>query len=357
MLAEKKAEFDVAMAGADRDEAKADLTAAYQADQAAAKAALASKRASQKDALRAKLVAKKAAMLAQQRAQVEEVAPEAALEATEILEAQAAAEEEIRPAAEAVAASPDLMGAYKKDIDSVMAKRQASRAAAQQKLVERRAKAAKRQKKELADTGVDVAIVEEIAAERAQVDEEEATEVLKLEAEADAEESAMLVNEKALLAAKASAAADDATKRILAAEYQEDTKKARADLDAKRTAKRDALQKKLEAKKAAMREKEKQKLASTSGGQEAVTVLEAQNVNRDAGMKAMLASMKGKKELAAQQVRNGNDPQCSYQNDHFAKTRKPHKKLPFSLGRARAGARGAESLAGAGAGSAGGEDR
>jgi ferredoxin len=101
VLAEKKAEFDVAMAGADRDEAKADLTAAYQADQAAAKAALASKRASQKDALRAKLVAKKAAMLAQQRAQVEEVAPEAVLEVTEILEAQAAADELRRQAEEA----------------------------------------------------------------------------------------------------------------------------------------------------------------------------------------------------------------------------------------------------------------
>lgn len=286
-LSQKKAEFDVAMAGADSDEAKADLTAAYQADQTAAKAALASKRASQKDALQAKLAAKKAAMLAQQKAKVEEVAPKAAPQAVAILEAEA---------------SPDLMGAYKNDVDAVMQKRQASRVAAQQKLAERRAKAAAQQKKELANTGVDVAIVEEIAAERAQADADEATEVLKLEADADAEESAMLAKEKAELVAKAAAAADDTAKAALTAEYQEDTKKARADLDAKRSAKRDALQKKLEAKKAAMREKEKQKLGTSSGGEQAVAVLESQNASRDAGMKAMLSSMKGKKELAAQQA-------------------------------------------------------
>eukprot|EP01043_Picozoa_sp_COSAG02_P033672 COSAG02_NODE_2311_length_9167_cov_20.835024_4_plen_1253_part_00 len=293
LLSAKKAEFDVAVATADTDEAKSNLKAAYEAEQLEAKTALEAKRKAQNDALRAKLEQKRASMLAQQKAKVAEVAPEAATQVATILDQAAASE--------ASADSPNLVDAYKKDIDSVMAKRQASRAAAQQKLAERRARAAAQQKQELADTGVDVAVIEEIAAERAQIDEQEAAEVLKLEAEADAEEAELLAKEKAELVAKA-AAADNAQKVALAAEYQEETKKARADLDAKRSAKRDALTKKLEAKKAAVREKEKHKLASSGGGEQAVAVLEAQNISRDAGMKAMLASMKGKKELAAQQA-------------------------------------------------------
>ena len=74
-------------------------------------------------------------------------------------------------------------------VASCRSRQSQSRAAAQHKLAERRAKAVAQQKQELANTGVDVAIIEEIALERAQIDEEEAAAVLELEAEADAEES------------------------------------------------------------------------------------------------------------------------------------------------------------------------
>jgi hypothetical protein len=304
LLSVKKAEFDVAMATAATDEAKSNLKAAYEAEQLEAKTALEAKRKAQNDSLRAKLEQKRASMLAQQKAKVEDVAPAAVIEVAAILDQAIESEQfasEVTPPAEAADSSPNLVDAYKKDLDSVMAKRQASRAAAQQKLEQRRARAAAQQKQELADTGVDVAVVEEIALERAQIDQQEAEAVLKLEAEADVEEAELLAKEKAELLAKV-AAADDAEKAAIAAKYQEETKKARADLDAKRSAKREALQKKLEARKAAVREKEKQKLASSAGGEQAVAVLEAQNISRDAGMKAMLASMKGKKELAAQQA-------------------------------------------------------
>ena len=291
-LGAKKAELDINLALRDAvgdEEAKVALKQQFEADKAKTRSELEAKRSAQRDALQAKLEAKKAAMREQQKAKLSDT-PKGSAEAVAVLEAQAEQGE-------------SLTDLYKADLETVMQKRQASRAAAQQKLAQRRAAAAAKQKKELASAGADKAVVEEIVAERAQADKEEEAEVLKLETQADKEEVETLAAKKKELDVAAAAAADEEAKAALKAQYEEDTKKAREELNAQRASKRDALQKRLEAKKAAMRAKQSEKLAQT-GGEAAAEVLDQQNVSRDAGMKALLASMKGQKELAAQKARH-----------------------------------------------------
>lgn len=302
LLAKRKIEFDLATMNTRDTKSKLTLRDVYEADRNQAQSHFEVQRSSQRQDLYAKLYANKMDLYGRQTSKLAGLATDAT--AMTLLQnahnTEANAEQSLVLAASGEAHAIE----YRVELDVVMAKRQASRAVAQQRLLQRRDKIAGRQKKELASVGLGVQIITQIQEERQQADKEEAQAVLMLEAEADAEEAATLTKHRAELhAAIDTASGDTQTQVNLNQQYEEETNLLREQMNAKRASKREQLRERLSVKKHTMLEKEKLLLRRDDGTNDidvVATVIDTQYEARDSGMQALVDLMKSKKELEAQ---------------------------------------------------------
>ena len=318
VLAKTKVAFDVAAASADEEE-KVNLIAQFEADMAELRDQQEAERCSQRQGLQAKLHAHNTEVNQRHKGKLAWTTEDDA--AAELLQAHVS-EAEAQPSLLLAARGEThaLAQAYQADVDTVMAKRQASRALAQQRLLERRKKKAEKQKSELEKAGVEAEVVTELQMERENIDQAEAEAILQLEAEADTEEAAALAKSRADLEASVASAADEETKATIKQQYEEDTRQVRSDLDDKRASKRAELQMRLAEKKAAVANQEKQFLTEHGAGEggTAMAVLESQHTALEQDMQALVDLMRGKSELALQAAKELDELRAAQEEERVA---------------------------------------